>query len=152
MILNFVDEIIDQSHKSHNAPVPYPNVTLVFWIVHCEIWDRCLMEFVKHYSYYWPVVRGIDLSPVDPLRKGPVMRSFGFSLFSTKKLLNKLSNGWWFETLWHWSGVTVIDMICGKHGLLPVWHRKHQHTQYVMKLLFYFQPSSVATLKSVMDK
>ena len=62
--------LIDQIHKSHNAPVPYPTMphseqkcahscsecctvgygtgeswcTFLFWMVHYEIWDRCIVD------------------------------------------------------------------------------------------------------------
>ena len=37
-----------------------------------------VMEW-KHFSHYWPFVRGIHRSPVVALHKGPVMRSFDVS-------------------------------------------------------------------------
>ena len=45
---------IDQFHKSHSSPVPYPTMhhseqkyTFLFWMVHCGIWNRCIVGFVN---------------------------------------------------------------------------------------------------------
>ena len=48
--------IIDLIHKFHNATVSYPThnapfrtemCTFLFWMVHCEIWNRCILEYVR---------------------------------------------------------------------------------------------------------
>ena len=60
--VNKVNEM-DQSHKAHNTPVPYPtshNVpfriemcAFLFWMVHHGIWDKGNVGFVKLvYSKY----------------------------------------------------------------------------------------------------
>ena len=39
--------LIDHIHKSHAAPVGM--YTCLFWMVHCGIWDRCSVAFVRHF-------------------------------------------------------------------------------------------------------
>ena len=66
-----------QIHKSHNASLSYPTMhhseqkcthfcydwcivvygtgaTFLFWMVHCGIWDRCIVVFVR--LVYWVVI------------------------------------------------------------------------------------------------
>ena len=46
---------IDPSHKSLNATSPYPTMDhseeksthFLFWMLHCGIWDRCIMGFMN---------------------------------------------------------------------------------------------------------
>ena len=56
----------------------------------------------KHFSRYWPFVRGIRRSPVNSPHK--VKRGFDLSL---NKWLSKQPRHWWLETpsfsLWHYS-------------------------------------------------
>ena len=54
----------------------------------------------KHFSRYWPFVRGIHRSPVNSPHKWPVTR--GFDVFFDLRLNKRFSKqwwGWWFETL-----------------------------------------------------
>ena len=38
---------------SHNAPFRTEMRAFLFWIVHCGIWDRCIVGFVNLVSWYW---------------------------------------------------------------------------------------------------
>ena len=46
-------QVTDLIHKSHNVHVPYhapirtEMCTYLFWLVHCGIWKRCIVGFVK---------------------------------------------------------------------------------------------------------
>ena len=37
---------------SHNAPFKTERCTFLFWMVHCEMWDRCIVGFVR-LVYHW---------------------------------------------------------------------------------------------------
>ena len=53
----------------------------------------------KHFTHYWPFVRGIHRWPVNSQHKWPVTRNF--DVFFDVRLDRWLSNqswGWWFET------------------------------------------------------
>ena len=69
----------------------------------------------KHFPRYWPFVRGIHRSPVNPLHKGQWRGALMFSLNCVlNKRLSKQSWGWWFDTptrsLWrHCNGDEVIE-------------------------------------------
>ena len=53
----------------------------------------------KHFSRYWPFVRGIHRSPVNSPHKGQWRGVLMFSLIcALTKQLSKQSWGWWFET------------------------------------------------------
>ena len=53
----------------------------------------------KHFPRYWPVVRGINWSPVNSPHKVQWNRALMFSLIcSLNKRLSKQSWGWWFVT------------------------------------------------------
>ena len=54
----------------------------------------------KHFSRYWPFVRGIHRSPVNSPHKGQWRGALMFSLICAwHEWLNKHSWGWWLETL-----------------------------------------------------
>ena len=85
------------------------------WINTFQCVKHILHELVitwKCFPCYWPFVRGIHLSPVDFPHNGPVLQSFD-TLFdvSLNKLLNKQVNWWWFQMLWHWCDITVMDLV-----------------------------------------
>ena len=48
---SFFADAIDQSHKSHNVPVPYPTmhqmVTFLFWMVPYGMYGKCIVGFVN---------------------------------------------------------------------------------------------------------
>ena len=67
--------------------------------------EVCLLQYHddvikwKHFSRYWPFVRGIHRSPVNSPHKGQWRGALMFSLISTlNKRLSKQLWGWWFET------------------------------------------------------
>ena len=66
---------IDLLHKSHNAPVPYhimhhseQRCLFLCWMVHCRIWNWCIVRFVKrvHYSF---------IPSISVTTKGPCQRT-----------------------------------------------------------------------------
>ena len=71
----------------------------------------------KHFPRYWPFVRGIHQSPVNPPAQRPVTGSFDvFFDLRLNKPLSKQSLGWWFETLsrplWcHCNGTFICWML-----------------------------------------
>ena len=75
----------------------------------------------KHFSRYWPFVRGIHRWPVNSPAQRPVTRSFDvFFDLRLNKRLSKQSWGWWFETpscsLWRaynvWSpAIVILDIV-----------------------------------------
>ena len=68
----------------------------------------------KHFSRYWPFVRGIHRSPVNFPHKGQGRGSLMFSLIcALNKQLSKQSWGWWFETPSRllWRHCNVLDVI-----------------------------------------
>ena len=75
----------------------------------------------KHFSRYWPFVRGIHRSLVNsPL---PVTRSFDvFFDLRLNKRLSKQSWGWWFETqsLSLWRHCNATDNVCVRS--IARWH------------------------------
>ena len=99
---------------SHNAPFRTEMYTFLFWMVHCVIWERLIVGFVrlvfslmgpmclwasvikkhddvikwKHFPRYWPFVRGIHRSPVNSPHKGQWRRALMFSLIFAR------INGW----------------------------------------------------------
>ena len=61
----------------------------------------------KRLPHYWPFVKKIQGSLMDPPHKGPMMRSFYILFdFNPDKLLNKQCYRPWTETPWHPNDVT----------------------------------------------
>ena len=71
----------------------------------------------KHFSRYWPFVRGIHWSPVNSPHKGQWHGALFFDLHLNKRL-SKQSWGGWFERLSHplWRHCNGMDpIICTHH-------------------------------------
>ena len=74
----------------------------------------------KHFTRYWPFVRGIHRSPVNFPHKGQWRGAFMYSLISLNGRLGKQSGGWWFETpsrlLWRHSNDDFFSSNLNCHG------------------------------------
>ena len=81
----------------------------------------------KHFPRYWPFVRGIHRTPVNPPPPPPAKAS-NAELWSARsnKRLSKQSWGWWFETppgpLWRYCNDDDKIHRCTGHGTMPL-HR-----------------------------
>ena len=74
-----------------------------------DVHDNYVIMTWTRIPYYWPFLRGICQSPVDPPNKGPVMQNVFFILCSQNKVLNKLSCCRGFMTPWI-SSITVLEI------------------------------------------
>ena len=75
----------------------------------------------KHFSRYWPFVRGVHRSPVNSPHKGQWRGAFFY--LRLNKRLSKQSWGWWFETPWRslWRHCNVLARFL--RNWWPVWAR-----------------------------
>ena len=104
----------------------------------------------KHFSRYWPFVRGNSPVPGEFLTQRPVTRSFDvFFDLRLNKRLSKQSWGWWLETLSHarhdvivMSWLAVIsqrsncDTVLHKAPLLKIFQCSANHQAVNMVLLW----------------
>ena len=126
-------QLLDQINKSHIVPVPYPTMynseqkcvhfyTFLFWMVHCGIWDRCTVGFVRLvYS-----TASMALSLLD--KRILVFHKEGFRLFLS------FWGPWWRHQMEIFSALLAI---CAGNSPVPVNspHKSHWRGALMFSLI-----------------
>ena len=99
-------------HLSNTVASLLANGSAAFILNMLSHWLKGLQPWRCHHMAILVFMQGILQSLFDSPHKGPVMQNFDVCFdISLNKLLNKQSNGQWFEMPWYSCYVTVMNII-----------------------------------------